>query len=202
MKHAQHLSIKWSRHLTLLMMITAGLSLIAGHAQGGENDKHGKAPEFTVCASTYALCTGAPCTLLADAPGFDACNCGVVKGYSAGQALCQAVQDTGEGQAIVSRYYPITSYTPCSNDRPWANCLDSPCLVNQGNPSTATCICTEIKDQGTYLFYNPSGQYSPSSCDTGLYSLATVDGANQITQYLRTHHTPLKAPPIKVEDGN
>jgi hypothetical protein len=82
--------------------------------------KRGKAPEFTVCTSTYALCTGAPCTPLADAPGFDACNCGVVKGYSAGQALCQAVQETGEGQAIVSRYYPITSYTPCSNDRPWA----------------------------------------------------------------------------------
>ena len=80
------------------------------------------------------------------------------------------VQDTGEAQAVFSRYYPITSYMPCSNDRPWANCLDSPCLINKGDPSKATCICTETKNQGTYLFYSSSGKYTPTSCNTGLYS--------------------------------
>jgi hypothetical protein len=200
MRNPPHFSIKWRWHLVLLMMISAGLISLTGYAQSGEYDKYPQAPEFIVCAGTYALCTGAPCTPLADAPGFDACSCEVMTGYSAGQALCQAVQNTGEGQSIISRYYPITSYAPCSNDRPWAQCLDSPCLINQGDPTTATCFCTEMKDQGTYLFYDPSGQYTPTSCDTGLYSLATVEGADQITEYLQTHNTPLKPLPIKIYD--
>lgn len=172
-----------------------------GGSSSGSPGAVSSSASFTVCSSTYALCTGSPCTPVADVPGFDSCNCDVKTGYSAGQAPCQNVQDTGEAQAVFSRYYPITSYMPCSNDRPWANCLDSPCLINKGDPSKATCICTEMKNQGTYIFYSSSGQYTSTSCNTGLYSLATVDGANQITEYLQTHNTPLKAPPIKVVDG-
>jgi hypothetical protein len=200
MKTPPHFFTSWHRHLIFLMVIGTALIAPAGYGWSGDYNEPANAPAFIVCAGTYALCTGAPCTPLADAPGFVACSCEVMTGYSAGQALCQAVQNTGEGQSIISRYYPITSYTPCSNDRPWAQCLDSPCLINQGDPTTATCFCTEMKDQGTYLFYDSSGQYTPTSCDTGLYSLATVEGAEQITKYLQTHNTPLKALPIKIYD--
>ncbi len=188
---------------SLLASIVVGILALAslngcGGSSSGSSGPVSSSGSFTVCSSTYALCTGSPCVALAEAPGFDSCNCDVKTGYSAGLAACQDVQDTGEAQAIFSRYYPITSYTPCSNDRPWANCLDSPCLINKSDPSTATCICTETKDQGAYLFYDASAHYTPTSCSTGLYSLATIDAANQITEYLQTHDTPLKAPPIKV----
>lgn len=122
-------------------------------------------------------------------------------GYSAGTTQCQAVQDTGEGQAIISRYYPITSYAPCSNNRPWAWCLNSPCLINPTNPAAATCICTETVNQGTYIVVNANGQYSPSSCDMGLYSSATVGDLDQITTFLQTHDTPLQALPITIYNG-
>ena len=185
--------------ISILVAILAGVLLAGcGGSSSGPVGPVSSSGSFTVCSSTYALCTGSPCTPVADAPGFDACNCRVMTGYSAGQAPCQDVQETGEAQAIFSRYYPITSYTPCSNDRPWANCLDSPCLINNGDPTAATCICTEMKNQGTYIFYDSAGKYSPTSCSTGLYSLATVEGADEITEYLQTHNTPLKAPPIKV----
>ena len=185
--------------ISILVAILAGVLLAGcGGSSGGPVGPVSSSGSFTVCSSTYALCTGSQCTPVADAPGFDACNCRVMTGYSAGQAPCQDVQETGEAQAIFSRYYPITSYTPCSNDRPWANCLDSPCLINNGDPRAATCICTEMKNQGTYILYDSAGKYSPTSCSTGLYSLATVEGADEITEYLQTHNTPLKAPPIKV----
>jgi hypothetical protein len=105
------------------------------------------------------------------------------------------------GQAIISRYYPITSYADCSNSQPWAFCLDSPCLIDQKNPSAANCICTETVNQGDYVIVNASGKYSPTSCDSGLYSSATVSDVNEITQFLQTHDTPLKALPITVYKG-
>ena len=139
--------------ISILVAILGGVLLAGcGGSSSGPVGPVSSSGSFTVCSSTYALCTGSPCTPVADAPGFDACNCRVMTGYSAGQAPCQDVQETGEAQAIFSRYYPITSYTPCSNDRPWANCLDSPCLINNGDPTAATCICTEMKNQGTYIF--------------------------------------------------
>ncbi|HEX4211320.1 MAG TPA: hypothetical protein VHY56_13070 [Candidatus Binataceae bacterium] len=175
--------------LTFLLLAAAGLALTASV---------GRAQEFIVCSSTYALCTTALCTPIADTPGFDSCSCNVMTGYSAGQSLCQNVQDTGEGQAILSRYYPITSYAYCSNDRPWANCLDSPCLIDQNNPSSATCICTETVNQGPYLVINADGQYNPATCTTGLHSSATVAGADALTRFLKTHRTPLRPFPIRV----
>jgi hypothetical protein len=196
-------SFPTGRHWYVVLVVVLGALLVSSGGCGSSDNPSAQtaAASFIVCNSTFALCTTAQCTRLAGAPGFDSCNCNVMTGYSAGTTQCQDVQDTGEGQAIISRYYPISSYAPCSNDRPWSWCLNSPCLIDPNDSSTATCICTEMVNRGTYIIVNANQEYSPTSCNTGLYSSATVVDLNQITEFLRTNDTPLKALPITVYNG-
>jgi hypothetical protein len=70
----------------------------------------------------------------------------VKTGYSAGQEACQGVNDTSEGKQIRSRYYPVKSYAACSNDQPWAWCLDKPCIIDENDPTKAACACTVVDD--------------------------------------------------------
>jgi hypothetical protein len=104
------------------------------------------AQTFKVCKSQFALCTIAPCDPI---PGNDkqvACHCTVDQGYSAGQEPCQGVKETPDGQQIRSRYYPVKSYAVCANDRPWAWCLDKPCIVDKNNPQAALCTCDTVRN--------------------------------------------------------
>lgn len=174
-----------------LMLTGAALAALPGCSQPAGGSGY-DGPAFTVCSSTYARCTAALCEAIPAAPGFASCNCDVLTGYSAGLSQCQDVQETGQGQAIVSRYSPIDTKGSCSNDRPWANCLDSPCLIDRNDPSHAACICTLMQDKGAYLDVSASGGQG-SSCTSGLYSSATVIDVGQVTDYLKTHDTPLKA---------
>lgn len=142
------------------------------------------AAEYIVCESTYALCTTAPCEPIAGQEGTVSCACEVKTGYSLGEKPCQAERDTAEGKKIKSRYFPIKSYAICANDRPWANCLDSPCIVSESNPAKAACACPVVKNQGPYVMVTET--YDASTCTTGLWSSATVAGANQVTDFLKT----------------
>jgi hypothetical protein len=159
------------------------------------------AADFIVCESKYALCTTAPCTPIPGKDGWVSCQCNVVTGYSAGMKPCQPVQDTAEGQRVNSRYHPIQSYALCSNNRPWAWCLDSPCVIDRNNPSQAACACSIVANQGDYVIVSATGTYDDSSCTTGLYSSARVTDLNQVTDFLRTHGGPLRPVPIKVYTG-
>jgi len=167
-----------------------------GGSSGSSSEK--PPPQFVVCSSTYALCTTALCSPIPGDDQFASCDCDVTTGYSAGLTACPGVQETSEGETVVSRYYPITTYLRCSNDRPWAMCLDSPCIIDPNNPAQAACKCTVLADQGPYIIVNADGDYSNSSCINGVNSYATVVDVNQITHYLKTHDTPLKRLPIKV----
>jgi hypothetical protein len=151
--------------------------------------------EFTVCDGIYALCTRAPCQPIAGQEDSVSCDCTVQNGYSAGLEACKAEVSTAEGKQIVSRYFPIKSYAICSNDRPWANCLDSPCIVDQSNPSKAACTCPVVKNQGHYVIVTET--YDASTCTTGLWSSATVSDAKTITDFLKTSDN-LKPFDIKV----
>ena len=142
------------------------------------------AAPFTVCKSEYALCTTATCTRIASKPGQVSCRCEVKKGYSAGQASCKGVKKTAKGQLIYSRYYPIKSYVACSNKRPWAWCLDKPCIVDKKNPGKAFCVCKLVQNLGTYVIV--TDKYRSSTCTTGIISSATVSQVNQITEFLKT----------------
>ena len=111
------------------VVMAVGLALTLGmpvHAQ-----------QLKVCQSTFALCTIAHCDPI---PGSDKevmCHCTVNTAVSAGAEACTGVQDTPQGKLLHSRYYPVKSYAVCSNNRPWAWCLDKPCLVDKINPEAA-----------------------------------------------------------------
>ena len=150
----------------------AAVFIVPAHAQ-----------TFKFCKSEFALCTIAPCDPI---PGNDkqvACHRTVNQGYSAGQEPCQGVKETPEGQQIRSRYYPVKSYAVCSNDRPWAWCLDKPCIVDKNNPEAALCTCDAVKNLGDYVIV--TGNYTPATCSTGVISSATVQQIEQVTDYLK-----------------
>ncbi|MBV8186788.1 MAG: hypothetical protein JOY64_35960 [Alphaproteobacteria bacterium] len=142
-----------------------------------------EAQQLKVCESTFALCTIAHCDPI---PGSDKevmCHCTVNTGVSAGAEACTGVQDTPQGKLLHSRYYPVKSYAVCSNNRPWAWCLDKPCLVDKNNPEAADCKCDVVKDLGAYVIV--TGQYTDATCTTGVISSATVPQIDQATQSLK-----------------
>lgn len=89
------------------------------------------ASKFYACKSKFALCTTAICTPTPGKKDTVSCDCKVKTDYSAATQQCQPVKKTNEGELVYSRYYPIKSYVVCANNRPWAWCLDKPCLIDK-----------------------------------------------------------------------
>jgi hypothetical protein len=152
-------------------------------------------PDFNICESTYALCTTAACTPIAGETDTVSCACDVKTGYSAGEKTCTGEVKSDKGTEISSRYFPITSYAACDNDRPWAWCLDKPCVVDKDDPTKASCACTVTKDEGPYLVVTDTS--TETTCTTKMWSSATVEGIDQITDFLKTT-SQLKPYDIKV----
>lgn len=150
---------------------------------------------FKLCESTYALCTTAACTPVAGEKDTVSCPCEVKTGYSAGQEDCQQVTETDQGKQIRSRYFPVTSYAVCTNDRDWAWCLDKPCIIDPDDPTKASCTCSTVNKQGPYVIVTDT--MTDTTCTTGVISSATVKGIEQITDFLKTT-SELKPFPIKV----
>ena len=140
-------------------------------------------PQFTVCKSTYALCTKAKCLPMPGSSDKVSCACEVKTGYSLGTQPCGSAQQIKDGQ-LQSRYYPIKSYARCSNDRPWAYCLDAICAVDKGDKTKASCTCSLVRNQGDYVITGDT--YTKSTCTTGIISSATVDQVDQATDFLET----------------
>lgn len=152
--------------------------------------------DFTLCKSTYALCTTALCKTIPGKKGLASCKCDVkVNQYSAGTKPCSGVIRTKKGLAISSRYSPISSYVRCHNSRPWAFCLDSPCLIDPKNPKTAFCLCSLVKNKGDYVVV--TDHYDKNTCTKGIYSSAAIKDVQQITQFLKGR-SELPPYPIKV----
>jgi hypothetical protein len=175
----------------VLIALLIALFPAAGFASG---------PNFVVCKSTYALCTTALCTPIPGDKKFVSCKCNVETDYSAGLKNCEE-KKSAAGLQLRSRYHPISSYALCSNSRPWGWCLDSPCVADKNNPAQANCKCPLVANQGDYVVVNADGKYGDSACTTGLYSSATVDQLDQVTEFLAQHDTPLKPVPITVYPG-
>jgi hypothetical protein len=171
------------------------LSIVTAFGMVAALSATARAQDFKVCNSTFALCTIAPCDPI---PGNDkqvACHCTVNHNYSASQEPCRGVKETPAGQQIRSRYYPVHSYAVCSNDRPWAWCLDRPCLIDKNNPQAAACACDVVKNLGDYVIVTST--YSPNTCTTGVISSATVQQITQVTNYLKAKAKAL--PPFKIQ---
>ncbi len=182
-----------------LILIQGMLLLLAAGCGGASSSEAAppNSPKFIVCESTYALCTGAPCTPIPGDAQDVSCACIVQTGYSAGLTQCQPPTFTPDGGLqVLSRYFPIRSYASCSNSRPWANCLDFPCIVDPTNSLVATCTCAVEQNQGAYIAVNHEDQYDAASCTTGILSSATLTAANGLTAFLK-HNS--KLPPFKVK---
>ncbi len=144
--------------------------------------------EFQVCSSTYALCTKAKCSpiKILQTPLLFSCGCDVMTGYSLGKQPCQEKpEETSDGQLIRSRYFPIKTYARCSNNRPWAMCLDSPCIVDKKDKTKAKCTCTVEQGLGDYVVYTEN--LTESTCTSDYLSSATVDDVDQATDFLATY---------------
>jgi hypothetical protein len=163
-----------------LLLLPALAALLLRGCSGEEQQ-----PNFKLCQSTYALCTTAPCTPVEGKAKTVTCACEVKTGYSLGQEDCQKVEDTAEGRQIRSRYYPVKSYAVCTNDRPWAWCLDKPCTIDKDDPSRASCLCGTVKEQGPYVIVTET--YTDTTCTTGIISSATVKDATAATDFLKTN---------------
>lgn len=152
------------------------------------------ADKFYSCSSKYALCTSARCTPVPGKKDTVSCDCKVLTGYSAATQECKAPEETKEGELVYSRYYPVKSVSTCTNSRPWAWCLDKPCIIDKKNPSRASCACSLVSDLGPYVIV-PS-KYSRNACTSGITSSATVDQITDITNFIKTQkhpeHIPLK----------
>ncbi|ARG96360.1 hypothetical protein [Legionella micdadei] len=153
---------------------------------------------FTLCKSKFALCTSALCESIPNKKGFVSCHCDVTEGYSAGTKPCTGAVETSKGQTVSSRYSPIKAYVVCKNDRPWAWCLDSPCLIDKTDPKKASCLCSVVKNKGPYVIVTESD--NNSACTQGLYSSATVKQVTEVTDFLKKHKE-LPPFPIKVLNG-
>ena len=153
----------------------------------------GAETDFTVCKSTYALCTTASCVPVAGTKDTVSCSCNVKTGYSVGTESCQDPTGTSGGK-IKSRYFPVKSYAVCHNDRPWAWCLDKPCTVNKDDPTKASCACTSVEDKGPYVIVTDS--YTAKTCTTGIISSATVAQITQVTDFLKKSS---KLKPFKIK---
>jgi hypothetical protein len=139
--------------------------------------------DFKVCESTYALCTSAPCTTVSAKDGTVSCACEVEDRLFRRAGAALPGEGDQRGQELRSRYFPLKNVAVCTNDRPWASCLDKLCLVDKNDPTKATCACTAVKDQGPYVI--GAEAYTDKLRITGLISLATVAQITQVTDFLK-----------------
>lgn len=180
--------MNWKNVLSMALLTLTSLSLTT-FAQNPAG------PQFKVCKSTYALCTFSACepTKILGTPMLFSCACDVRHDeWSVGAQGCEPPQKVPEGQLIRSRYHPIKTYARCTNNRPWAMCLDSPCIIDEKHPDKAKCTCSMVQGQGDYLVKPGTNQ-----CSEGALSSATVLDLDQITDFLETQ-PDLLPPDIKV----
>jgi hypothetical protein len=159
-------------------------------------------PPFKVCDTEYALCTFSECGEVIGQQPTVTCKCRVQDDKSVGTE-CAGPKTNADGQTIVrSRYHPISTYSRCTNNRPWAMCLDAPCTVDKTEETDrddaskkerhAQCNCAVKQGQGDYVVYPGTAQ-----CTNGLISSATVLDLSQITDFLETQ-SDLPVPDFKV----
>jgi hypothetical protein len=175
-----------------LMLLTLASNLAA-------QNRPGEKQEFDVCDGTYALCTSAKCTSSlscicevkynGDQPNYS------VGSHKKGTDACAGIKRVlpAVDKQIPSRYYPITSYATCTNNRPWAMCLNMPCRivkekVNGVDTLVAKCACEPPPKElpmTPYVAVPPAGTFPQAdACTAGTLSSATVVDVSAITLWL------------------
>jgi len=177
-------------------LLMFALSIVAGSCLPALSQAPATDPgPFKVCHEEYALCTLSQCgsVQVLGAQATTMCTCTVRNDFSVGKE-CAGPQPLGDQTQVMSRYHPITTYSRCTNNRPWAMCLDSPCIIDPSNaadktkPRQAQCKCSVMSGRGDWLV-----QPGTAQCTNGMISSATVDDLDQITDFLENHpelHVP------------
>jgi len=117
----------------------------------------------------------------------------VHSGYSVGEA-CKADRDT---RHVPSRYAPIRSYQQClgvidGKQAVWANCLNSPCVIDPSDTGAAKCKCQTATTTSPFIIVSDHpdpavckactldsrGRYN---CPGGVISSATTAAGQQAT---------------------
>lgn len=130
-----------------------------------------------ICEGPYALCAYAKCIPMPGKKNKAICTCEAKSGYSIGNKACPAKPKVivNQFETLDSRYYPVKSYVSCHNDRTWANCYNSKCVINPDNPKQAFCTCSTVKNKGDYMFSTDS--CDTSGCESGMISSYVVKDA-------------------------
>lgn len=152
---------------------------------GGSDGTDGTvAFQSTFCDGTYALCIKAPCSPI---PTLDRignyyvehalCECNVVQGWSMGPGSCpdRAPMEQNGRTFLISTYsnlYNAEEKTlACGEGTTWAWCYGAPCVVDELDPSKATCTCPVETGPGSTL----GGDCHAGACN-GIWSAATPAG--------------------------
>lgn len=162
------------------------------------------------CNQPYALCIKAACApvVTRNSDGTYAvteanCTCDVLTGWSMGPGAC----DTRAPQKADNRTYLISTYSnfynktnltlKCPDSTLWAWCYGAPCVVDEKDPSKATCTCPVQVSKAFTL----GGSCREASC-RGIWSAASeaenTFANNHFYQYMTEHNLqPPPNPPAK-----
>jgi hypothetical protein len=138
----------------------------------------------TICEGPYVLCAYAQC--VPGKKGKANCTCEVKSGYSIGNKACQTQPVTNKDgkESLDSRYFPVKRYVTCHNNRTWANCYNSPCVIDPKNKDRAFCSCSIVSNKSDYMYATDS--CDTSGCKAGMISSYVVKDAVRDFASLKT----------------
>jgi hypothetical protein len=176
--------------LAIILVLIPALAVAApGDGSGTTEELQSQA---TFCPGTYALCIKAACTGI---PTMDRlgnyvidralCACDVVDGISMGPGACddrKPVTQNGRKYLIstYSNHYNDTNRTlTCESSKTtWAWCYGAPCVVDEKDPTKATCTCPIMQSAMSTL----GGNCRQDACD-GIWSAAVIQGDKFASQH-------------------
>jgi len=179
--------------ISLLLLGSSGGELLAAD------------PEFTICEGSYALCSAAPCTPtpLADenglsiAPTDAVCDCVFAQGANVAPGSCADREAEVDQGRLVSTYsFGLMAIQPtmiCDGGA-YTDCFGYPCIVDNDDPTRASCTCAIIDNELDQPFATQGGQCDLDSCRETLWSAATV-GADLAANKVLASSMGLSQPP-------
>ena len=207
--------------LTLLPMLAQAQTPPALPAGGKVVDKIAEQiqNQAVFCEGTYALCIKAPCVPIVTLDRIGnysvdhaACSCEVEKGWSMGPGQCADRGPVRQGKRtfMISTYSnrfnlegktPFNTLSCTDTSTVWAWCYGAPCVVDERDPTKATCNCP----LETSAMQTLGGECTTDNCKY-IYSAATPNGddvANEkFAAYMRQigqpHLPPAKMCPVHV----
>ncbi len=171
---------KFVQFLLATTLLVTALSSIAG--------VFGRNP--VICNNTYALCSSADCHSIPGKPNKVTSWCSVFKGKNIGYSSCESRQTKklkNGNTGLVSTFSfgnNQNKFMTCHTGKPWADCLDQPCHLDQRSKdgSRAFCQCKLVKNSREFVTF--AGNCETKNCTKALWSGATVLANKKLTRLL------------------